>query len=123
MTHAWQVLSRGTRDLPDGSTVRETHLRSRGGGDKLVWQWYLVQGRAVSSGYMAKLLNAWSALKGDPGVSAVVIATDVRGTVDTTQAAADLTRFLSAARPVLERAVSSTASQSIGNVEAATRPE
>jgi EpsI family protein len=101
----WHPLWTRTRAVTYGTTVREARVRSRMGGEKLVWQWYYVHGRTVGSGLSAKLLNAWATFNGDPSVAAVVIATDLRGTVDTRQAEADLTRFLADARQAIADAI------------------
>jgi EpsI family protein len=101
----WYSLWTRTRALTDGTTVRETRARSKRGGEKLVWQWYYLHGSAVSSGYSAKLLNAWATFKGDPSVAAVVIASDLRGTVDPAQTEADLTRFFADAQQTIADAI------------------
>jgi hypothetical protein len=77
-------------------------MRSIGGAQKLVWQWYYVYGHAVGDIYRAKLLNAWGILRGDPGAAALVLATDVKGALDTSQAEADLLRFIADAKDVVE---------------------
>jgi hypothetical protein len=57
----------------------------------------------VSSVYRAKLLNAWGTLNKDPAIAVVVIAADVEGSYESTEAL--LMRFVTDARPALERAI------------------
>lgn len=91
--NTWQVLRTGRRDAGQGALVQETRVRLQRGAEKLIWQWYLVQGRVVSSAAVAKLLNAWATLNGDESVGVVVISADLKGTLDSSQAEAELTRF------------------------------
>lgn len=58
--------------------LEETLIR-RGatGGERLVWRWYLVNDYRTANKYLAKVLNAWSILKGDPAITVFVVATDI----------------------------------------------
>jgi EpsI family protein len=102
----WEPVLTRTQRLGESATVKEALIRSRAGAEKLVWQWYYVHGSVVSSGYMAKLQNAWGTLNGDPAIAAVVVATDLEGGYEGT--AALLTRFVTDTRQTVERAIDQT---------------
>jgi EpsI family protein len=99
----WTAELARTLRLPNGVTVRQTRIRSHGGTEKLVWQWYHVHGRTVSSDYLAKLLNVWGTLGGDPAIAVVVVAAELDGNDD--RAAARLSRFVAEAWQTVERAI------------------
>jgi EpsI family protein len=86
-------------------------MQSTGGAQKLVWHWYYVHGHAVSNVYKAKLLNAWGTLRGDPSATALVLTTDVGGTLDTSQAEANLRRFMADARRAVEECIDGVAAK------------
>ncbi len=102
---AWDAVGTRTRALDGGMKVQETRLRSIDGTQKLVWQWYYVHGMVASNVYSAKLLNAWGILNGDPGAAALIIATDVGSGVDMTKAEADLERFMTDSRVVIQKSL------------------
>jgi EpsI family protein len=101
----WDAVATRTQSLGDGATVNETKLTSRAGSERLIWQWYYVHGFTVGRGYLAKLLNVWGRLNGDPAITAVVVAIDLKDGYSNTEGAALLARFVADTRPTLERAI------------------
>jgi EpsI family protein len=83
--------------------VQETRIKSRAGGDKLVWQWYYVHGFMVSNDYIARLVNGWGMLRGDQAITVLVVAAAVNGSYENARAL--LLRFVTDTRPALERAI------------------
>jgi EpsI family protein len=85
--------------------VTETEIHSREGHRTLViWQWYYVYNKRVSSDVMAKLWNLWGTLNGDPSTTACVIATDAE---DSREAAEGrLANFVTDTAGTFERLVS-----------------
>jgi EpsI family protein len=87
-------------------TVRETRIESTDGREKLIWQWYYVGGWRTSNDYVAKLLNLWVTLHGNPSIAAIVIAADLHGDADKSRAV--LKRFLSDNMQGVEQAIDAT---------------
>jgi EpsI family protein len=79
--------------------VREQVLESTSGQRRLVWYWYRVGGRRMTSEYLAKLLQLSVILGGDHSASVIVVATDFDENADT--ARQTLQEFLSAVNPLL----------------------
>ena len=83
----WRRIQRHTRSvaLPDGGQqdVRESLLRDREGGNRLVWYWYQVAGRTTVRPVEVKLLEAWARLTGhQEGSLLVTVSTAFRSTPD-----------------------------------------
>ena len=92
----WLRLSEGNKDVTvDGHSlrVRETSMRSAGGGTRLAWSWYWVAGQFTSDRYFAKLLVAKARIFGGPQDTAVV-AVGATCDLDCTRAASTLQDFL-----------------------------
>jgi EpsI family protein len=100
---AWQPVLTTARYVDSMADVLEVRLRSRSGEEKLVWQWYYVHGSAVSSRYLAKLLNAWGTLNKDPTAAVVVVATDAHANEENTEAL--LQSFVADAKHTVEHAI------------------
>lgn len=83
--------------------VEETKIHTRDGRETLVWRWYYVGGRRTSSDSEAKALNVLGMLRGDPGISVFVLATDAREGVD--DASERLRRFVADNMELLEEAI------------------
>jgi len=79
---AWQIVSRQDVEVPGQHgqsriTVRQWHLR-QGNHERLVWSWFTVGGYVTSSPSMAKVLTAWSMVRGAGDHStAAVLGTDI----------------------------------------------
>lgn len=100
---AWSPVLTRALHLRNDAAVSETRLRSWSGAEKVVWQWYYVDGITVSSGPGAKLLNLWGTLKGDPRIAVVVLAADLVESDESTETT--LIRFVDAAKPALASAL------------------
>jgi EpsI family protein len=100
----WKLVDTRIRRLDDGTSVRETRLRSPHGAERLVWRWYLVGTRPTGRDHEAKALNVWSTLGGDPAVALVaVVADDAPGHPGTAEAR--LARFVDDTRDAVEAAI------------------
>jgi EpsI family protein len=100
----WTLVDTRIRLLDDGTSVRETRLRSPHGAERLVWRWYLVGTRPTGRDHEAKALNVWSTLAGDPAVALVaVVADDAPGQPGT--ADARLARFVVDTRDAVAAAI------------------
>lgn len=74
----WRVHAR-RKKVVDGRPVTQLDLRS-GPQQTIVWYWYQVDGRAVTSPVAVKLLQLWERIKGSP-LSAAVVCLSVPLTV------------------------------------------
>jgi EpsI family protein len=100
----WTPVDTRIRLLDDGTSVRETRLRSPHGAERLVWRWYLVGARPTGRDHEAKALNVWGTLVGDPAVALVaVVADDAPGQPGT--ADARLARFVDDTRDAVATAI------------------
>lgn len=74
MDKVWSVAATGGRRVARGDgTVEVQRTELFGAGSRLVvWHWYWVDGRIVTSDYLAKLLLVWAKLSGAGDDSAVV---------------------------------------------------
>jgi EpsI family protein len=76
----WQLQYAHGRMLEDeGRTFQEQRMRSATGRQRLVWYWYRVAGVSTSNRYMAKLLQVYGLLVGEPEAALVAVAADVDG--------------------------------------------
>ena len=92
----WVRLAEGSKDVSvDGRSlrIRETSMRSAGGGMRLAWSWYWIAGEFTASPYAAKLLTAKARLFGGPQAAAVV-AVGTPCDLDCSGAASSLQDFL-----------------------------
>jgi EpsI family protein len=100
----WKLVDTRILRLNDGTSVRETRLRSPHGAERLVWRWYLVGTRPTGRDHEAKALNVWGTLAGDPAVALVaVVADDTPGRADS--ADARLARFVDDTRDAVATAI------------------
>jgi exosortase A len=108
----WKSAGSRTREirgtLSRSLRVKETRVQSGNGGEKIVWQWYYVNGSRTSNDYMAKILNVLGTLQYDPRIAAIVIAADTNG--DEKRARSVLTRFVNDALEDLEEGIDATQS-------------
>ncbi|MGH8283230.1 MAG: exosortase A [Gammaproteobacteria bacterium] len=79
-----RVLSTATRHivLSNGRTISAKELRlAAGGGERLIWYWYCVDGHYTDSAVLVKLIQTWDALVGQVSQSSVwaVSAADTHG--------------------------------------------
>jgi exosortase A len=112
----WSGKSRTTRPLApagyDPFTVREVVLHGTLGRRRLIWYWYRVNGRPLTSSVRVKAWQAWDLLTGG-SLSSSVIAVSIRfrrGERASAQAA--LARFISKMYPKLDRALTPRHSES-----------
>ncbi len=78
------------------NNVLEQSLRNTLGQRRLVWYWYQVAGYSTSSGYIAKLLQAWGVLTGNTHAAMVAVAIDYDENVSDSRD--DLSSFLGVAQ-------------------------
>lgn len=69
--HTWNWLASATRSI-GGITVNEVRLQNSG-GSRLLWYWYVIDGHATTNRAWAKLLQAWSRLRGASTKSSVMV--------------------------------------------------
>ena len=76
----WSVASSGRHWLARGASSAQVHRTelSSTGPRLVVWHWYWVAGRIVTSDYLAKLLLVWEKLTGAGDDSAVVVVATVK---------------------------------------------
>lgn len=106
---AWRIVSRTDRPVSLDSTVvplREWQVRSPD-GLRLVWSWYTVGGEHADGESRAKLLTAWSMIRGDGDHSTVSVVSTALPAADTAAPTAEgdplvaaRARLAQAARPL-----------------------
>ncbi|AAZ96243.1 conserved hypothetical protein [Thiobacillus denitrificans ATCC 25259] len=83
--------------------VRQARMRGGNGQRLLVWQWNLINQKAVVNDHLAKLVLAWDRvrLRRDDGLSVLIATPYEEGRID--DAAATLARFAADMGPALEK--------------------
>jgi exosortase A len=103
----WRLVSRADRVVPlDAAAVplREWRVRSAD-GQRLVWSWYTVGGRHAAGESQAKLLTAWSTIRGRGDHSTVsVVSTTLMGSDRPAPTASEQSDALESARARLTQA-------------------
>jgi exosortase A len=97
----WQLISRTVRQVALGAqqgTILEIRLRSPS-EERLVWTWYVLDGRVLASESRAKLVTAWAMLRGQGDHSSVAVvsvpvAQPMRQAVEQDEALIDARRVL-----------------------------
>lgn len=72
----WRQVSWRKIDVPFSHgmvPVREDVVRGSDGTERLVWSWYFIAGRHLSSPWTAKVMGAIGALQGDPSAICIVL--------------------------------------------------
>lgn len=99
----WQYAGEDTRtvSLNNGERLRVQAIRlSQGARQRLIWQWYWVDGRTTASPMATKLLEAWDSLsRRERGSAVIAVAADYE--IHPQEAEALLEQFLKAMTPVL----------------------
>jgi len=76
----WQLQYAHGRVIENGDRrLLEQRMTSATGEQRLVWYWYRVAGVPTSSRYMAKLLQVYGFLLGQPDASLLAVATEING--------------------------------------------
>ncbi|MCB1737184.1 MAG: exosortase A [Gammaproteobacteria bacterium] len=86
-------------DLGDGRHIQVEETRVRGvSGERLIWNWYLIDGQTTTSSLMMKALGAWQKFKLRDDAAMIAVATDFNGRPDAArERLADFVRRMNAA--------------------------
>jgi EpsI family protein len=76
----WQLQYSHGRVIEHGErSLLEQRMTSATGEQRLVWYWYRVAGVSASGRYVAKLLQIYGLLVGQPEAALLAVATDIKG--------------------------------------------
>ncbi|MCB1735973.1 MAG: exosortase A [Gammaproteobacteria bacterium] len=93
-----------TITLADGRRMQVDETRVRGAtGERLIWNWYLIDRRTTTSSLMMKALGAWQKFKLRDDAAMIAVATDFKGRPDV--ARARLTEFVTAMNTAISASV------------------
>jgi EpsI family protein len=87
----WLFVHEGEVQIPEGSWIEETLVRSPDGEERLVWRWYYTGGKITGNRFWAKIYNVWATLHNDPAILVVITSVEINESQQ--QARARLARF------------------------------